>query len=651
VRSGGVGDTLWPPPPAVLRATAAVLTAAALVASLIIGSGMEPSAEPTVRSFLLDWSRGDFLSAASYTTGEPHAVATALFGASQQLGAAAVQLSMGPISQHSNHADATFHASVDLGEDGAPWQYDGKIPLLRSGSGWKIEWSPAVINPGLRPGLRLAVVTVMPPRAPLLDREGEPLIRPSTAYEVGVQPDRLADPSATASQLADVTGLDPGQVLPQIMSAPSGKFTELVTLDPRTYRQLVRRLRKVPGLRVYKTTRQLSDSAAPEITGTVGTDDSPLLRQEGLPYQPGATIGVSGLEAEYQRQLAGTAMTEVVTEDSGGHLVSVLKQWPGQQGSPVRTTLDSRVQAAALSAVHSVRAAVAIAAVSPSTGDILAIAAHPARGVPLTASDVLDGRYPPGGAFTIVSTAALLGTGLSVDTAIPCAEVKDVGGKTFTNDPPETAAGTQPPFRTDFAADCATAFAGLSRLLTGNQLNTAAAGFGLGANWRLPESSFSGLVPLATDDADRAAETIGDGGVQVSPLAMALVAGDVASGGTHPPALIAAPDPGGTVPGAASAMPTASLRPGLAGNLRSLMRASVSGGAAGAAAAADLPGRPVCGQIGRSPLEAGRTWANWFVGYRGNIAFAVLEIGNPATASTNGAATLAAQFLQASPAL
>lgn len=650
MRSGGVGETLWPPPPAVLRATAAVLTAAALVASLIIGSGTEPSAEPAVRSFLLDWSQGDFLSAASHTTGEPHTVAAALFGASQQLGAAAVQLSMGPITQHGNHAQAIFHASVDLGSGSAPWQYDGKIPLLRSGSGWKIEWSPAVINPALRPGLRLAVVQKMPPRAPLLDRDGKPLIRPSTAYEVGVKPDQLTNPSATASQLADATGLDPAQVLTQIMSAPSGKFTELVTLDPRTYHRLARRLDRVPGLRMYKTTRQLSNSAAPGITGTVGTDDSPQLRQEGLPYQPGTTIGLSGLEAVYQRQLAGMPMTEVVTEDARGHLVSVLKQWPGQQGSPVRTTLDSRVQAAALRAVRSVHAAAAIAAVSPGTGNILAVAGHSARHQRLTTSDVLDGRYPPGEAFTIVSTAALLGTGFSVDTEIPCAEVKDVGGKTFTNDSPNPGVGAQPPFRTDFAAGCGTAFAGLSRLLTGNQLGAAAASFGLGANWRLPLPSFSGLVPSASDDAARAAETIGDGGVLVSPLAMALVAGDVASGGTRSPTLVTTGDPGGS---AQDATPTASLRPGLTDSLRSLMRASVSGGAASAAGAADLPGRPVFGQVGRAPLEskAGRTWANWFVGYRGNIAFAVLEIGGPGTASTGGAAALAARFLQDSPGL
>jgi cell division protein FtsI/penicillin-binding protein 2 len=650
VRSGGVGDGLWPPPPAVLRATAAVLTAAALVGSLIIGSGTEPTAEPTVRSFLLDWSQGDFASAASYTTGEPHAVATALFGASQQLGAAAMQLSMGRITQHGSHAEAVFHASVDLGPASAPWQYDGKIPLLRSGSGWKIEWSPAVINPGLRPGLRLAVVEKMPPRAQLLDREGKPLIQPSAAYEVGVQPDRLTDPSATASGLAGATGLNPAQLLTQIMSAPSGKFAELATLDPSTYRRLARRLDQVPGLRVVRTMRQLSDSAAPGITGTVGTDDSPLLRQEGLPYQPGATIGLSGLEAMYQRQLAGTPMAEVVTEDPHGKLVSVLKRWTGEQGNPVRTTLDSRVQAAALRAVRSAHSAAAIAAVSPDTGNILAVAGHSSRSESLTASDVLNGRYPPGEAFTIVSTAALLGTGFSVDTEIPCAEVKDVGGQTFTNDPPMPTIGAQPPFRTDFAAACGTAFAGLSRLLTSNQLGAAAANFGLGATWRLPMPSFSGLVPPASDDAGRAAETIGGGGVLVSPMAMALVAGDVASGGRHSPTLVAAGDPSSST---ADATPTASLQPGLAGSLRSLMRASVSGGAATSAGPAGLRGRPVYGQVGRAPLKtgAGRTWANWFVGYRGNIAFAVLEVGSPSTASTQGAAALAARFLRASPGL
>ena len=71
--------------------------------------------------------------------------------------------------------------------------------------------------------------------------------------------------------------------------------------------------------------------------------------------------------------------------------------------------------------------------------------------------------------------------------------------------------------------------------------------------------------------------------------------------------------------------------------LRSLMRGAVR---SGAAAAASLPGTPVYGQVGL--VRTGSTWTSWFVGFRGNIAFTVIESGKTRHLS---AAALAGAFL------
>src|SRR6266566_1181216 len=218
-----------------LRLVAALLAVAILALSLIGGCAAEPSAEPTVRNFLLAWEQGRYNDAAAYTTGAPHLVAAALRGEYQQVGAAAVFLNMGNISVHGDHADARFHVSVDLGQDGAPWRYQGEFALRRVGTDWKIEWRPSVINPHLRAGLRFAAITRMPDRAPVLDSGGRPLVRLSAAYELGVRPNRLAHPRATAAKFAAVTGLDPDQVLSQIRSAQPNRFLELLTLSPAAY--------------------------------------------------------------------------------------------------------------------------------------------------------------------------------------------------------------------------------------------------------------------------------------------------------------------------------------------------------------------------------------------------------------------------------
>src|SRR5450759_60144 len=495
---------------------AAAAVAVVTVAALIGGLSGDASAEPTVQAFLLAWGQGQYRTAAGMTTGDPATVTVTLRTAYQQLGAAAFTLTLGRITQSNGNAVAHFGASVDLGQDGAPWNYQGLFRLRKTSGGWKVVWSPSVINPGLRPGLRLAVVSTMPSRAPLLDAAGQPLTVPSTAYVTEVTPGKLANPQATAQAFGQVTGLDSSQVLGVILAAPQSSALKLVTLDPASYAKLSSGLGHVPGLVVHPVSERLFDSIAPDVTGAVGTEASLALRDDGVAYRPGSTVGESGLQQLFQRQLAGSSATEVVAEDGAGRQVAVLARWPGRTGTTVRTTIDSRVQTAATAALAGNSADAAIVAVT-STGHILAVADHAVPGMPRV--DPLAGHYQPGQAFTIVSTDALLSSGLQVNSPIPCTSSSDVGGRIFTNVPAEPALGTQPPFSTDFAQACGTAFTGLSRRLNASQLTSSATAFGLGAGWKLPLAAFSGSLRVAGGECGLASYTIGQGGVQVSPRA------------------------------------------------------------------------------------------------------------------------------------
>ncbi len=617
-----------------------------VVASLLVGfvvAGMgdgwwsSPSAEPVVQTFLLDWQERAYAGAATLTTGQPAAVTAALRNAYSGLDAAAFYLSMGSIKQHGKTATAYFYANVDLGQNGAPWTYRGQFALHLTGSGWKISWSPSVINPALRPGLRLAVVSTTQPRMPLLDAEGRPLQTRSTAYVAGVRPGRLHSPSATAQGLGRATGIDPTEILGWILAAPRKQFLELVTLRPAQFHHLAHALRKVPGLVIHHAQVRLFTSIAPAVVGAVGTEASAALRNQGIAYRPGATVGLSGLQQHYQSYLAGTPTTKVVAETATGHQVSVLKTWPGRPPTAVRTTIDAGVQSAAAKAVASAPGSAAIVAMQASTGHILAVAAHSAPGLP--GIDPLAGRYPPGGAFTIVSTEALLASGLPVNTLIPCVKINLVGGQNFKNVPVVPNLGRRSTFAVDFAHSCGTAFSGLSQRPGMSQdLVNAAKGFGLGKVWQLPLPSFSGQVGDPGGVAQLAAATIGQGSVQVSPLTMAAVAAQVDTGAWHEPSLVTRPDPQRSQQVRFSATTMASLR--------ALMRQAVR---SGAARRADVSGHPVYGQVGTTPLAgSGRhqKWATWFVGYRGDIAFAVLEFSASPHVS---AVPVAASFLRAAP--
>jgi len=619
------------------RAVALASSLTVLLLVLVSARSPDPSAEPTVQQFLLAWGQGQYRLAASLTTGNPGQVTTALRTAYRQLDAANLMLGMHSVSQHGNVGYAQFNASIDLGRSGAPWQYRGRFTLRMTGSEWKVVWSPSVIYPGLRPGYRLAVVTTMPKRAALLDAAGKPLTRRTLVYVAGVRPGKLKNQARTADRLARAAGLDANEVYGDIIAAPSARFFELARLRPSEYRRLAGKLRRVPGLIIKRDRMRLFDSAASSVAGSVGTETSRVLRDDGMPYRPGTTVGLSGLQLAYQRSLVGTPTTEVVAENAAGRRVSVLKSWRGSPGKPVRTTIDAATQAAANHAAGTLGGSGAIVAVRASDGKILAVATHKAHGMP--AVSALNGHYRPGQAFTIVSTAALVAAGFDVTTPIPCMNQNRVGGRTFRNIPPESALGPQPPFQKDFARACGTAFAGLSLRLHPSELTSAAAKFGIGARWRLPLRAFAGSMASPADVGQLAADSIGTGTVRVSPLDMALVAAAVRSGTWHQPTLV-------TNPAEPRLSPPGTFSPQVIAVLRSLMRQSVTSGDGRPAA---VRGGAVYGQVGNVALGHHRHGlrASWFVGYRGNVAFAVLELTRSARASM---APAAGTFLGGLPA-
>jgi cell division protein FtsI/penicillin-binding protein 2 len=621
-------------PRATLGKAAAVVVVVAIIGFGLVKGGAS-SAEPTVQKFLLAWEDGQYREAAALTTGHQDAVAGELSEAYRQLDASGLVLAMSQITQHGSSAAAAFSATVNLGSGGLSWLYRGNFAMREIDGTWKVLWHPSVIVPGLRSGDRLAVVTNVPSRAQLQDAQGSPLTKPSRVVIIGVRPEQLAHPRKTANALAAITGIaSSSQVYGQIIAAPSTSFLGLIRLPPATYARLRHRLARVPGpLIVHQRTERLFDSIAPDVTGGVGTETALVLREDGMPYRPGTTVGLSGLQLAYQHTLTGSPTTEVVLQNAAGHQVKTLKEWLGTQGSPVRTTIDGRAQLAADSALAHLPRSAAIVAVQAGTGRILAVAAHQAGKMP--AVSPLAGQYEPGQVFTIVSTAALLETGFDPSSPIPCRAENSVGGIRFSNHPREVGLGASPPFAVDFAHACGTAFAGLSYKLTGTELSSAARRFGIGSDWQLRVRTYPGTIGDPSGYGQIAAASIGAGGVRVSPLDMALAAGLVDSGAWHIPELVTGKY---AAPGLASAGDPFGAQ--VVPALRKLMRATVR---RGAGRAADARGAPVYGQVGTSGTAGEGLRSAWFVGYQGKIAFAVIEFTKSPDAS---AAALAGAFLR-----
>jgi cell division protein FtsI/penicillin-binding protein 2 len=603
-----------------------VLVVAALAVGFSTGFGSEESAEPAVQAFLFDWEQGKYAQAAALTNGSASQVTAELAAAYTDVDATNAFFAMKSVTQHGATAVAQYQATVDLAQPGEQWTYTGQFRLTSIGGQWVIDWAPEDINPGLAAGDRLAVLTSFPQRAPITDMNGRSLVGESADYHVGVYPARLASAAATAAQFSTVTGLDQEQVLGEIQSAPPDSFQSLLTLTPSAFAALWPSLAKVPGLGYVRRTERLFNALAQQTVGDVGTENSNVLRQEGAAYQPGMTVGQSGLEKIYQGDLVGAPTTSVVVLNSAGARVSTLWSSPGHAGTPVRTTLSTRDQRAALAALDRQPGAGEIVAVDATNGEIRTLASRQWGSAKLPS--VLNGRVSPGMSFSIVSAAALLSDGVPENEPMPCQPTTTVGGVTFSYHATASSAST---FAKDFAAGCGTAFASLSKTLSASVLTSVERAFGIGSTWKLGVPAFPGAASAASGAADLAAQTIGQSGVRMSPLGMAMVAAEVDAGVGRSPELVA-----GSTSSADWSVPLSKTE---LTELRQLMRLAVK---KGAAHSANLPGAQVYGQAGTVKTGA-HSYLSWFVGYRGDLAVAAIETG---TTPDQAAAALAGAFLK-----
>ncbi|MBO0829739.1 MAG: hypothetical protein J2P24_18360, partial [Streptosporangiales bacterium] len=567
---------------------------AVLAAAVMLVACGGPDESDVAREFLAAWQRGDGTAAGRLTTGETRAVAAELAAETKDVGGEDLRLRLGDVRKTgAHHATASFRATMRLTELGVQWSYQGRLPLRQNDSGWRVVWSPSVVHPALTNGHRLAFTRAFPPRAPIVDRAGRRLVFATDVVTVGVVPAALKDRAHTLAVLGAKTGIDVAKTTKQIDAAPKQQFLPLITLRQEDYQPVRAAIHDLPGVRFRSDNLELAKNRtyAHQLLGTVGGISAEQLKALGPPYTVADQVGRGGLQAAYERRLAGIPQGKVIVVDERGVTTKTLATFAGRDGSAVETTLDDKVQDAAEKALDTVSKPAALVAVQASTGKILAVANRP---VSDSFDRALTGRYPPGSTFKILTTTALLDhTKLRTTTQVPCPKTINAGGRRFRNFEGE-AAGS-PPFRKDFAISCNTAFIRLAGSLPPRALGAASTSYGFGSDYRIGLSTYSGQVPTPRDATEQAAESIGQGRVLASPLTMALAAAAVRSGSWHPPSLVTQPaQPAGPKP--------VRLNPGDDATLRSLMRSVVT---SGTGHGVDLPGQPVYGKTGTAEFGSG----------------------------------------------
>jgi hypothetical protein len=626
----------------------------ASVGLVLVGTTVSACAEQSpfsvVKDFLVAWQVKNYDAAAKNTTGDRQKVAAALRGVSQQLDAASLHLSLkgtvcdgnsvtgsgvkqeGRIDREGDTAQARFQVRIDLGENGSLWSYAGLLPLKRIDGRWKVVWSPAVIHPALGEGDRLAVVTKYPDRKMILDKNGRALLKNVKIQQVGVVPAQVKDLDGTVKALNDLTKQDADRLKGRILSAPPLNFLQLATVRAADVAKIADLRSKAPDLQYHLVNEPVEPLQAKELIGSLAPATSDLLSKVGAPYQPGDTVGASGLELLFQRRLAGVPTVKVVVVDSAGRLKGKpLAENPGNEckatgdaasgattttdedpdardSKTVTTTIDPQYQARAERTLKQLDMPGSIVTILGKTGSVLA-AANNLTGDKNTA---FEGEFPPGMVFSPIVATGLLSSDRSVTAQVPCLPSTTVGGQTFVS-----TAAQKSSLGLNMIRGCTSYFAQLGSTLPATDFAAAMKKFGLDLQWdmsQVPHFQATGITPVT--DVDRANAAIGQGGVKVSPLTMALAASAIQNGTWHEPGMILSPDPAATVNARYLGVPVinslgAIMKKGAQFNFPSNRKAYDG---ALTATAKDDKGNPI----------------SWFIGYKGDYTVAIAIQGRVA---------------------
>lgn len=476
----------------------------------------------------------------------------------------------------------TLAATWKLGSEGKKeWSYT-TTGTAADRNGWKIAWKPAMLAPGLEVG-PLSYGPAYPAPARILDASGGELMSQQVITLVNLAPG--GDAAALAALLAPVAPGITAASLQAELAAAQGKPITAISLRPADLAPIEERLTKVTGVTLAPQTRLVVTDRALA---------SPTL---------------SGLVELWQKTTDEASGWAVRAKAADGNTVRVAGQDP-KPTADITTTLDPGLQRAAEAALAPIQQPAAIVALQPSTGKVLAMAENAAGDA--QGPIALTGLYPPGSTFKTVTVSAALQAGIATpDTVLPCPGSENIEGRRIPND--NNFDLGRVPLHTAFANSCNTTMGRLAVQLPPDALTKAAAQLGLGIDYVTPGlTTVTGKVPAADTPAKRVEAGIGQGQVTATPFGMALVAASLANGAVPAPMLVAGQ------PGVADRTP-APLPPGIADQIKTMMRETITGGTA--TALRDIPG--LLGKTGTAEYGDNTHAHGWFVGISDDLAFAV----------------------------
>jgi len=423
---------------------------------------------------------------------------------------------------------------------------------------------------------RINIRLIPPARGKLFDRNGKIIAQNTPSYRIILVRENAGDVDQVIARLSQLVTLDPEDLeRARAEMRRSPPFLPVTLADQITWEDISRVAVNAPALpgitpevgltRVYP---RHSDFA--HVVGYVGPVSDYDLAQIEDPDQllhiPRFQIGKVGLEAKQEDLLRGKAGAKRVEVNATGRVMRELSRREGQPGADLQLSVDARLQGYVQARLGTQSASAVV--IDCESGDLRAIASSPTydpnlfvRGISVAdyraltedpyrplASKSVQGTYPPGSTFKMITAMAALEEGLiGPDDTVYCNGHLEVSGRKFHCW--KRAGHGHVDLQKSIQQSCDVYYYDLALQVGIDKISAMAKRFGLGVRHDVPMSAVArGLAPNRDWKAktygqdwligDTANAAIGQGYMLASPMQLAVMTARLATGRSVTPRLV-----------------------------------------------------------------------------------------------------------------
>lgn len=306
---------------------------------------------------------------------------------------------------------------------------------------------------------RISIRLIPPARGQIFDRNGKLIAGNEQNYRVVISREDAGDAEDVLQRLAQIIPISDADMDRALKEARRRSPAPILVADRMPWDDVSKIALNAPALPGVAPEVGLSrhyprDTDFAHVVGYVGpvseADLAKLDAPDPLLTTPQFQIGKIGVETWMEGQLRGQAGSRRVEVNALGRVMRELDRQEGDAGADLRLTIDADVQNYVQARLGEESAAAVVMDVE--TGDLRAIVSSPSfdpnlfvRGIshadynalveddhrPL-ANKTVQGAYPPGSTFKMVTALAALEAGvITTNTVVRCPGHYEVGGRRF----------------------------------------------------------------------------------------------------------------------------------------------------------------------------------------------------------------------------